>query len=155
MASADGTIVIEDARIMYRNFAGKKGMFNDEGKRNFAVVLPDDVAAQLEADGWNVKRTKPREEGDIPIPFLSVAVSFENRPPRITMIANGVRTHITEDLVDLLDAVDILNVDLVVRPYKWEVQGNGGIKAYLKTLFVTIEEDELERKYGAKEQSDV
>jgi hypothetical protein len=71
------------------------------------------------------------------------------------MIANGVRTHITEDLVDLLDAVDILNVDLVVRPYKWEVQGNGGIKAYLKTLFVTIEEDELERKYGAKEQSDV
>jgi len=155
MASADGTIVIEDARIMYRNFAGKKGMFNDEGKRNFAVVLPEDVAAQLEADGWNVKRTKPREEGDIPIPFLSVAVSFENRPPRITMIANGVRTHITEDLVDLLDAVDILNVDLVVRPYKWEVQGNGGIKAYLKTLFVTIEEDELERKYGAKEQSDV
>jgi len=151
MASADGTIVIEDARIMFRNFAGKKGMFNDEGKRNFAVVLPDDVAVQLEADGWNVKYTKPREEGDIPTPFLSVSVSFENRPPRITMIANGVRTHITEDLVDLLDAVDILKVDLVVRPYKWEVQGNGGIKAYLKTLFVTIEEDELERKYAVQD----
>jgi hypothetical protein len=35
-----------------------------------------------------------------------------------------------------------------VRPYAWDVNGKTGVKAYLKTLFVTIDEDALELKYG-------
>jgi hypothetical protein len=68
------------------------------------------------------------------------------------MITSRGRTHLDESSVETLDWVDILNVDLIVRPYEWNVNGRGGIKAYLQSLYVTIEEDPLEIKYSELEQ---
>ncbi len=42
MARDDNNVIMEDVRIVFRNFAGKEGMYNREGDRNFAV-LHDDV----------------------------------------------------------------------------------------------------------------
>ena len=50
--------------------------------------------------------------------------------------------------METLDWVDILNVDLIVRPYEWSVNGKTGVKAYLQSIYVTIEEDPLEIKYS-------
>lgn len=154
MDKADGTIMIKDARIIFRNFEGKEGPFNRKGDRNFAVILTDEFASELAADGWNVKMLKARDEGDPETPYLQVAVSFTNRPPRITMITSTSRTSMTEETVEILDGVDILKADLVIRPYQWNVQDKSGIKAYLKTLFITIEEDELEREYALQEMDE-
>lgn len=148
MAKDQKQVIVEDAQIMYRNFEGKEGQFNPKGNRNFACILPDDHADALYKDGWNIKRTNPNEEGDPTVAFISIAVNFKNKPPRIVMISSAGRTNLTEETVEVLDYADIQKVDLIFVPYEWELNGKSGVKAYLKSLYVTVEEDELERKYA-------
>lgn len=143
-----GTVVLEDVRIVFRNFSGKEGQYNREGDRNFAVLLEDNLADAMARDGWNVKYLKPREEGDSPQPYIQVAVNFRGRPPRIVIITSRGRTQLSEDEVNILDWAEIRKTDLIIRPYEWAVNGKTGIKAYLQSIFVTIEEDALELKYA-------
>lgn len=140
--------LIQDARIIFRNFTGAAGRFNAEGKRNFNVLLDDETAERMKADGWNVKYLQPREEGDLPQARLEVSVYYgKGVPPRVIMITSKGKTPLDESLVSLLDWVEIENVDMILRPYSWDVSGKTGVKAYLKAIYVTIREDELERKY--------
>lgn len=143
---------IENAEIAFRNFAGAEDQFNSKGTRTFLLILRDKKFAQtLIQDGWNVKYLKPKEEGDEEVACLSVTVRFDPMPPKIFMITSAGRTPIHEDTVEMLDYADIRTVDVIIRSYHWDVNGKSGIKAYLKTMFVTIEEDELERKYADAE----
>ena len=146
--AAPKQVTIEGAQIIFRNFEGKDGQYNRKGDRNFAVVLPVDLADRMLADGWNVKFLEPRDEGDEAVPYLSVTVNYQNRPPRVVMISSSARNNLTEDTVEVLDWADIQTADMIINAYEWEVNGKTGIKAYLKSLYVTIEEDELERKYA-------
>ena len=148
MAGRMGNVTLEDVRIVFRNFSGKEGQYNRAGDRNFAVLLAEDLAEPMLKDGWNVKYLQPREEGDEPQAYISVAVNFNGRPPRVVMLTSRGRTPLGEAEVDILDWADIRKSDLIIRPYEWEVNGKTGIKAYLQSIFVTIDEDELELKYS-------
>ena len=148
MADQAKTFMVEDATIIFRNFSGKEGQYNREGDRNFAVILPPDVAEQMVIDGWNVRQLDPREEGDEPTPYVQVSVNFNNRPPRVVLLTSTTRTQLDEASVEVLDCSDIKTADLIARGYEWSVNGKTGVKAYLQSLFVTIEEDALERKYA-------
>lgn len=153
MPANDNTVLMEGVRIIFRNFAGKEGQYNREGDRNFAVLLDPATAEAMDADGWNVKILKPRseEEGEEPQPYLPVSVNFKGRPPKIVVVTTRGRNHLDESQVEMLDWADIVNVDLIVRPYEWTVNGKSGIKAYLQSMFVTIEEDPLEIKYATED----
>jgi len=145
---ANGEVLMENAKIVFRNFAGKEGMYNREGDRNFCVLLDQDLAEKLHADGWNVKALKSREPDDPPQPYIQVTVSYKGRPPRVVMITSKGRNDLTEEEIEVLDWVDLVNVDLIFRPYAWQVRDASGIKAYLKSIYLTIYEDELELKYA-------
>lgn len=152
MAEDKKTFMVEDATIIFRNFSGKEGQYNREGDRSFAVILSDEAAIQMLEDGWNVRYLEPREEGDDPTPYIQVAVNYKNRPPRVVLLTSASRTQVDEETVGTLDWADIKTADLIARGYEWDVNGKTGIKAYLQSLFVTIEEDELERKYKINER---
>lgn len=143
----NNNIVIEEARIGFRNFSGKEGKFNPAGRRNFCVFVDTDLGTILENDGWNVRWLEPRDEEEEKQAYLQVAVNFDNIPPKIILISGRGKTVLDEESINILDWAEIKNVDLIIRPYNWEVNGKSGIKAYIKSMYVTLEEDEFASKY--------
>lgn len=145
--NALSNISIENAHIIFRNFSGEESKFNKKGSRNFGVVLDVDLAAMMKKDGWNIKELPPREDGDIPTYWLPVSVAFGHIPPKIMLVTSNSMAPLDETTVNQLDYAEIASIDMIVRPYCWEVNGNSGVKAYLKTMYVTIVEDEFASKY--------
>ena len=148
MPENEKTVTIEGAQIIYKNFTGRESDFNAEGDRNFSVVLDPEAADKLSEDGWNVKCKLPEEEGQVKFCHLPVAVKYNQYPPNIVMITSKGRTVVDEQLCTSLDGLEFAVVDIIIRPYHYDFAGNQGIKAYLKTMFVTIDEDPLARKYA-------
>jgi hypothetical protein len=146
-------LVLENARIFYRNFSGKPSSFNASGNRNFALEISDELAIALAADEWNVKTTKPpKDDPDGPVrKYVSVKVGFDKYPPQITMISSvsGRQVLLTEETISLLDTAEILNVDVIVRPYPWtQPSGDHGTKGYVQVMYVTVLENQFAAKYA-------
>lgn len=151
-----GTVTFEKARLLFKNFSGEEGRYNPPGKRNFCVIIPDmETADALANDGWNIKMLKSRDEEEMDRPYMKVNVTFKGpRPPKVVMISSSGRTILDENTIGSLDFADISEVDLIVRPYNWENGDDHGVSAYLKTMYVTLEEDDLERKYARPQIQD-
>lgn len=142
-------IKLEDVRLIWRNFAGEERQFNTKGKRNFAIPLEEPLALELEEIGWNVK-AKQQDDGST-LYHLPVTVKMDGRvPPRLFLITKSKnrRTQLDEDTIMLLDYAEFDAVDVILRPFNWDVQGKQGVAAYLKTGFFIIHEDDLEKKYS-------
>ena len=140
---------IDNARIVYRNFSGEGSKFNRDGDRNFAVIIEDEQTAnELIEKGWNVKIKPPRDEDDSPFMFLPVKIKFNDRGPTAYLksgTADPVK--LDEESIGCLDEIDILNVELDIRAYDWEVNGKTGRTAYLQSIFVTQEVDRFASRF--------
>ena len=142
-------INIEGATIIWKNFSGERDKFNP-GKRGFSVVIDDSVMAdELKQEGWNVKE-RPLQEGADPSEqewTLPVKLNM-NRYTQVWLIVGNHKTLMNEDTVAQLDVVDIVNCDISIRPYEWEMSGRTGITAYVDSMYVTIRENKFAEKYA-------
>lgn len=145
----DEIIEIEDARIIFRNFAGEGSKFNREGDRNFAVIIPnDEIKDVLVERGWTVKIKPPRDEDESPFMYLPVKVKFNTRGPGIYLKSGEQVTRLNEETIGMLDEIDIQSVDIDIRPYDWDVNGKQGRSAYLQALNVVQNIDRFGARYA-------
>lgn len=143
-AFPNGYLEINDARIIWKNFEGRGDRFNREGDRNFHLVIPDQETADAllndknqYGDGWNVKIKPPREEGDVPFMHMLVKVKFNGRGPNVYLVSGNKQTPLNEDTIKCLDEIDILSVDMDIRPYDDQLpNGNTFRTAYLSAMRV-------------------
>ena len=142
-------INIEGAIVIWKNFSGERDKFNP-GKRGFSVVIDDAVMAdELRQEGWNVK-DRPLQEGADPSEqewTLPVKLNM-NRYTQVWLIVGNHKTLLDENTVAQLDVVDIVNCDISIRPYEWEMGGRTGITAYVDSMYVTIRENKFAEKYA-------
>lgn len=152
-----GRLHIDDAKIIFRNFSGAPSKFNREGDRNFAVIIPDqEMVDELVENGWNVKIKPPREDGDDPFMYLPVKIKYSGdededgnrRGPTAYLISGTNEVRLTEDTIGCLDDVDILSVDLDIRPYDWEMNGKTGRTAYLLGIEVVQDVDRIAARHS-------
>jgi hypothetical protein len=151
---------MDDARIIFRNFTGAASKYNRAGDKNFAVVIPtEEMANALVEEGWNVKIRPPRGDSDEPFMYLQVKVKFNERGPKVYLKTGDVMNPLDEESVACLDDIDILQVDLDVRPYDWVVQEGTpnekrGRSAYLQSIHVTQQVDRFAMRYTDQDEVD-
>lgn len=143
-------VYIEDEDIkgiIFRNFAGNPDKYHKAGVMpNFWIVLTDEKAKELIDMGMNVKE-KENRDGDLEY-RLQVFVRFDNFPPTVIKICGRRQIRLDEDMIADLDRDEIEKVDLAISPYRYEMEGRTGIKAYLNKGYFTIFEDRLDKMYN-------
>lgn len=150
---------INDARICFRNFKGEGSLYNNEGARNFSLVIPnEEIAEALRNDlneygvGWNVKIRAPREEGDMPFMHLPVKIKYTDRSkPRVYLISGRNRVELNEDTIGMLDDIEIKSVDMDIRPYDGEGRFGPHRTAYLQSIYVVQEVDRFAARFAEEE----
>lgn len=170
-----GTLQIDHARIIFKNFEGRATDFNEEGKRNFSLIIsggmfddgrpgskPVELSAQEMAqalmaetneygDGWNIKIKAANEEGEDPFMHMKVNVSTRRGCPPIYVYSAGNRRRLDEDTLEMLDHIAIRSVDLDIRPYDDKKGGRSFRSAYLESMEVTQEIDRFTARYAEEE----
>lgn len=148
---------IDDARIIFRNFRGEASKYNRAGDRNFALVIPSEkIANDLVDLGWNVKIKPPKEDGDDPFMYLPVKVKFNDRGPQVYLRTGEAVNKLDEESVAVLDDIDIVSVNMDIRPYDWIIQEGTkdekrGRTAYLQSIEVVQNIDRFAARYAEEE----
>lgn len=149
MAERMNKLVIDNARLIFKNFSGKGDNYNREGDRNFAVIIDDPNAAKdLANAGWNVRPLISKDPDEEPTHYIKVKVSFKVRAPKVRLLSNHKQVFLNENTISSLDFAKIEECGVVISPYMWEVNGKRGISAYLDSMYAKIEDDPFAYKYA-------
>lgn len=144
-------IVIQDAKLLFRNFAGAaRPPYNQAGDRNCNVLVPPELAAQLKADGWNVRTLKATDETVEPGQTIAFTINMQSQfPPRIWLCTPGHKPELMEaDDLQILDYAKFTSVSLKINPWIWQASPQR-VSGFLEEGFFELEPDPLRDRYFA------
>ena len=156
MASRN-VLEIENAKIIFKNFEGKERknpktgkVVNAKGERNFCIVIDNPEEAELmKEDGWNVKSYGVGDEYDMPLYYIPVRINMNgNFPPKIHVYTKKSKELFDADMMKSLDDADFKKVNVRINPRPWDDNGRPAIKAYLREMFILLEEDAWEEEFA-------
>ncbi len=143
-------VVIKDEDIIklrWMNLSGNQDPYTKKTDKTFTVVLTESKARELEAQGFNI-RWREFDDGNKEA-SLRVFARYGDYPPQIYQVSDGGKniTLLDEDTVGYLDNAEIDHADIELSPYHWTVNGNSGVKAYIRTAYFAIAEDQFRSRY--------
>lgn len=144
-------LVLENTRIIHKNFRGLPGQYNRQGDMSFSAVIAPELVDSLREIGWMVRELPPRDDidGSEPLYFIPTRVNFDGpRPPEVFLITRNGPVKLDKETVGTLDNAEIISVDCTLHAHRWENNGKSGVKAYLRNMYVKIREDFLAQKYA-------
>lgn len=119
-------VVVKNACIMFTNFTGEKDRFN-MGKPQFNLVLTEEAARDLQADGWNVRVMPAREEGEPPTYMTNINVAFSSdgrRNPTIKLYSSldGKRVcrRLSAETIGVLDDIRLERINLRIGSFNYD-----------------------------------
>ena len=156
-------ITIRDAQLApykFRNFEGRETEYNRAGDRNFVLFLDKNLAQQLEADGAPVSWKPDRYNDGEMRAQMKVHVKYRDRkgnptiPPKVVLVTKRNQTQLDESTIGMLDSADIEKCDLVLNQYANGASMGPENSVGLKTMYVTLSEDEFADDYRTDESGD-
>lgn len=135
------SIVIQDPKIVSKNFSGKVDKHNPRGWRCFSVVIEkESLLEQLRANNWPIRvyYRKKFEEGETRESdkkyYIRVYVNYNYKKKPIIMVQgeNGPR-NLSESEIDKLDKFEFNVSNMVIRTKELEnIKGEKRVLAFLK-----------------------
>ena len=151
-------ISIENTNFIWRtNFSGdpERDSFGNDARQANLIIPDEEQALELMREGFNVKKTKPREgeeEGFVPTYYVSIKVNYDtNWPPKICLVSGDSEpVELTEETIDILDKCYVLNVNAILNPYQNPRTGRSSL--YVRTMYVEqdIEDDPFAHRYARR-----
>lgn len=146
-------VAIKNVPLLWKNFSGAKGVYNNEGNRNFNIELTPEIAKQLKDYGFNIKERVPNDP-ELPTRLtMKVNVRYhEDNPeldPKIYIHGSHGRRLLTSENVAILDSPREFSIgDISFNAYhNKDREGNPTVTAYLRILHVEMDEDPFEDAY--------
>ena len=128
-------------------------MYNAEGQRSFNIQIDPEYIPMMINNGINVKYFKSDiddEDQDEKPGFVRVKVNYASMRPPIAYVRygeNGKFVELNELTIGQLDHAVFDNVDLILNPSRYEVNGSTGTSLYLNKGYFTLHVDPLAAKY--------
>lgn len=147
--------------IFYFNIIGRPAPWesDDKSKRTIGIFLDEKTADKMKEEGWYVRMTKPKKEGDEPRPYVEVIVNFDSpySKPKVFLVEGEVQTRITgdtaADLQDVFADGSMIKMDVKISPYTdYKFFDQYGAVAYADILGFHAEVDPIAQEYMRRDR---
>ena len=135
--------------MIWRNFRGNPTKFS-KNKMWFNIILPEEVALDLQDDGWKIRKND-KDPDDI-FYTLQVNVNFNYKPLQVFRISNGRMVSLDRETASGLDYDKIKGFECVIMAYR-KPDIFDGVSASLETLWVEVIRSDLYDKYAMYEDN--